>query len=51
MYLEGSKSTVTNAQVEEFKSALMKRKKVGREEVEEKIRRAERVMASLPAER
>lgn len=46
MYLEGSESTVTNAQVEEFKSALMKRKKVGREEVEEKIRRAERVMAS-----
>lgn len=45
MFLEGSKSTVTNAEVEEFKSTLKKKGRVNREEAEKRIRRAERAMA------
>lgn len=45
MFLEGSKSIVTNAEVEEFKSTLKKKGRVNREEVEKRIRRAERAMA------
>ena len=45
MFLEGSKSTVTNAEVEAFKSTLKKKGRVNREEAEKRIRRAERAMA------